>query len=157
MNALYQADLQLWSQRQARLLREQHFDELDVTNLIRQLHDAQNQQRKTLQRKAQKLLHYFLKSQLYPERVSGKWLGALHRQRSRIHAMVREMPGIVPLLDDYLCVAYQTGAARLSARADLPRLAFAAELPWTTQQLLTADFMPWTSANLAKSEKAADT
>ncbi|MTV39250.1 DUF29 domain-containing protein [Duganella radicis] len=152
MNNLYNADYYVWTQRQVKLLRTQHFAQLDVEYLVAEILGLARYQRKELKRHIRKLLHYFLKSQLYPERVSGRWLGKLCGHRDWIEKLIVEMPSMAPLLDGYIADAYADIADRLTSKANLPRSSFPETLACTREQLLTQDFMPWTSKN----EKAAD-
>lgn len=55
------------------------------------------------------------------------------------------MPSIAPLLDNLIAAAYTQAADRLTARATLPRSALPENLPYTKEQLLNQDFMPWTT------------
>lgn len=146
MSNLYNADYYVWTQRQVKLLRTQSFAQLDVEYLVAEILDLAHHQRKTLKRHVRKLLHYFLKSQLYPERVSGRWLGKLCEHRDWIEKLVGEMPSMARLLDNYIAEAYIEIAGRLTSKAHLPRATFPETLPCTKEQLLEQDFMPWTSS-----------
>ena len=152
MNALYQKDYDLWIQDQLRLLHAGDFDLLDVENLAAEVLRLAKQERKELRHHVHQLLRYFLKSKLYPERVSGRWLSKLHRHRRRIQKYLAQMPSMAPLLDGYIADAYADLAGRLTSKARLPRSSFPETLACTKEQLLTQDFMPWTDKN----EKAAD-
>jgi hypothetical protein len=145
MNGLYQSDYYVWAHRQAGLLRSGDFAQLDLEHLAAEVLDLAQQQCNELSWHVNKLLHYFLKSALYPERVSGRWLSKLYRHRRWIRKLVHEMPTMAPLLDGYINTAYTKTAERLTAKARLPRSAFPEQLAYTKEQLLEQDFMPWTT------------
>lgn len=147
MNNLYNADYYLWTQRQVAMLRTQSFDRVDTTLLAAEIMHLAHQQRKALKRHIRKLLRYFLKSQLYPERVSGRWLGKLCGHRDWIEKLVAEMPSMTPLVDGYIADAYADIAERLTRKANLPRSSLPETLACTKEQLLTHDFMPWTTTS----------
>lgn len=144
MNALYHADYDLWIERQLNILHAGSFEQLDVDNLASEVLRLARQQRKELKRHVHKLLRYFLKSKLYPERVSGYWRGEMHLHRRWIQKLVTRMPSMAPLLDLYIAVAYTDIAERLTTKAKLPRSCLPEKLGCTKEQLLTQDFMPWT-------------
>ena len=146
MSALYQADYHLWVRRQAQLLRDQQFDDLDVADLVDALLDLAKRERKELKRLVKQLMWCVLKSQLNPGYVSDTCRGTLAEQRDGIIEKMQKMPAIVPLLDDYFANAYEKAASKLARKAGLPRSSFAATLPWPKEQLLEEGFMPWTEA-----------
>lgn len=144
MSTLYNADYYIWTQRQIKLLHTQNFERLDLENLMAEVLNLATEERKELKRHVRKLMHYFLKSKLYPERVSGRWLGKLCGHRHWIAKLVDEMPSLEPLLDGYIAEAYADITDRLTTKARLPRSSFPETLAYTKEQLLEQDFMPWT-------------
>lgn len=146
MSSLYQADYDVWIERQLNILMSGSFEQLDVDNLVPEVLRLAKQEQKELKRHVHKLLRYFLKSKLYPERVSGYWMGELYHHRHWIEKLVNEMPSMAPLVDNYIAEAYAEIAERLTTQAKLPRSSFPEKLACTKEQLLTQDFMPWTNA-----------
>lgn len=145
MKTLYNADYYVWTQHQVRLLRTHNFAQLDLDNLVNEVLGMAQQERKELKWHVRKLLRYFLKSKLYPERVSGRWLGKLYEHRHWIEKRVDEMPSMAPLLDSYIADAYADIAEHLTAKANLPRSSFPETLTYSREQILEQDFMPWTA------------
>lgn len=145
MTALYQADYCVWAQRQAQLLRTGKYAQLDIDNLVAEVLHAAKQERKTLHVHVEKLLHHLLTLKLYPERSSGQRRSKLHLHRHRIKQSIARMPAMAALLDGYFAAAYADVAARLTAKAGLPRNSLPDTLPYTKEQLLERNFMPWTT------------
>ncbi len=116
-----------------------------MDNLVAEVLHLAGQEQKQLKRHVRKLLHYFLKSKLYPERVSGHWLGELCHHRRWIEKLINKMPSMAPLIDNHIADAYADITERLTCKANLPRSSFPDTLAYTREQLLERDFMPWTA------------
>jgi len=145
MTALYQADYGLWAHHQAQLLRTGKYAQLDIDNLVAEVLHAAKQERKTLHGHVEKLLHHILTLKLHPERSSAQRLSKLHLHRHRIQQSIARMPAMATLLDAYFAETYADVAARLTAKAGLPRNSLPDTLPYTKEQLLERNFMPWTT------------
>lgn len=116
------------------------------------------------------MLYSFLKIKLYPACLSSQSRSKLVRHRHRIRQSIARMPSMAPLLDGLIAAAYTQTAERLTARARLPRSTLPENLPYTKEQLLDKEFMPWMDDHLnnfydeytadacprAVNEKAAD-
>jgi hypothetical protein len=138
----YEQDLALWYQRQAELLRERRFDQLDLDNLIDELESAVKNLRRELASRLEVLLMHLLKCAFQHQRISGSWLGALDEQRSEIDKLLEENPSLGPGLMQVAEKVYPKAVRRAATETRLPRTTFPAENPYSRDQLLDFDFVP---------------
>ncbi|RZT08947.1 protein of unknown function DUF29 [Duganella sp. CF402] len=147
LNNLYDADFYRWVHRQAELLQARDFARLDLPNLIEEIESMGQSKRNALEHRMLVLLTHLLKYQMQPEHISGSWTGTIVEQRKRIHRLLKKTPSLRRTLDDCIAEAYADIANRLTTKAKLPRSCFPEKLACTKEQLLTQDFMPWTTAS----------
>jgi hypothetical protein len=138
----YDQDLALWYQRQAELLRERRFDQLDLENLIEELEVAVRNLRRELASRLEVLLMHLLKCQLQHQRISGSWLGTLGEQRSEIDKLLEENPSFGPGVMEVAAKVYPRAARRAAIETGLPRTAFPESNPYSRAQLLDDSFVP---------------
>lgn len=92
----YEQDLAVWYQRQADLLRERRFDQIDLDNLIEELELAGKNLHRELNSRLRVLIMHLLKCQFQHERISGGWRGTLSEQRAAIHDLLDDNPSFRP-------------------------------------------------------------
>jgi hypothetical protein len=138
----YEQDLALWYQRQAELLRERRFDQLDLDNLIEELEAAVRNLRRELASRLEVLLMHLLKCQFPHQRISGSWLGTLGEQRSEIDKLIEENPSLGPTVMQVAEKVYPKSVRRAAIETRLPRTAFPAVNPYSREQLFDFDFVP---------------
>ena len=82
---LHEEDFFVWSQRQATLLRERRFDELDLANLIEEVEDLGGALERSVRSRARTILEHLLKLQHAPARdpLLG-WRATIRTQRSEL-------------------------------------------------------------------------
>jgi hypothetical protein len=138
----YEEDLALWYQRQAELLRERRFDQLDLENLIEELEVAGKNLRRELNSRVRVLLMHLLKCQVQHERISGSWRGTLSEQRAEIRDLLSENPSLAPGLMQVADKVYPSAVERAAAETGLPESSFPCANPYSIDQLLDPRFIP---------------
>lgn len=142
VGAEYEQDLALWYARQADLLRELRFDQLDLENLIEELEAAVGNLRRELGSRIEVLLIHLLKCEFQPQRRARSWLNTLDEQRSQILKLLEENPSLRPRVMQVATNVYPIALRRAVRQTDLPRTAFPATNPYSKEQLLDFDFAP---------------
>ena len=87
---LYEEDFYVWSGKQAELLRERRFDELDLANLIEDVEDLGGALRRSARLHVMNILEHLLKLQHWPrseQRLA--WRGTVRRERSELTPSLR--------------------------------------------------------------------
>jgi hypothetical protein len=138
----YREDYHAWALKNAQLLREGRFEEIDIDNIAEELEDMGASKERELESRLGVLLAHLLKWVYQPERRSNSWLATIEEQRRRIERLVRKNPSLKPKIDDCFLDAY--GDARLIASREtgLNKKIFPEESPFTLEQTLNNDFWP---------------
>jgi hypothetical protein len=138
----YEQDLALWYARQAELLRERRFDQLDLDNLIEELDAAVGTLRRELGSRLEVLLIHLLKCEFQRQRVSRSWLSTLDEQRSQIEKLLEENPSLRPSAMLVAEKVYPVAVRRASTQTGVPRSTFPPANPYSKDQLFDFDFVP---------------
>ncbi|WP_257254795.1 MULTISPECIES: DUF29 domain-containing protein [unclassified Endozoicomonas] len=150
MENLYDTDFYSWSYRQAELIKQGRFDELDIANLVEEIEDMGKAQYQALRSCTKELLLHLLKWQIQ----SGKddqhtmtdwyrsWLVSVAKQRGVILDLLEDNPSLNSKIDEVLPKAYRS--AKRDAAADMKYKPddFPAECPWSFEQIMTEDWLP---------------
>lgn len=138
----YEQDLALWYARQAELLRERRFDELDLENLIEELEVAGKNLKRELHSRLRVLLMHLLKCQFQHDHISGSWRGTLHEQREELRDLLKDSPSLSPSVMQVAAKVYRAAVERAASETGLPETTFPASNPYTRDQLLDPHFIP---------------
>lgn len=142
MSTLYDSDFYAWTQEQAKLLRENKWDLVDVMNLIEEIETLGRQERKELRNRLGILLGHLLKWQYQSENRSNSWLATIQEQRREVENLIQENPSLKPYLTEALPVAYKSGLDLAVRETNLPYATFPENCSYTLEQVLDAGFLP---------------
>jgi hypothetical protein len=140
--AEYEQDLAVWYQRQADLLRERRFDQIDLENLIEELEVAGKNLHRELKSRLRVLIMHLLKCQFQHERISGSWRGTLSEQRDEIRDLIEENPSLSPGVMQVAAKVYAGAMQRAASETGLTESSFPAANPYSRDQLLDRHFIP---------------
>jgi hypothetical protein len=86
LNSLYERDFYAWAERNAQLLRDRNFGEVDVINIAQEIEDMRISQRRELGCHLRQLLEQLLKLAFAPRPEACDYLKGWQRERSEITA-----------------------------------------------------------------------
>jgi hypothetical protein len=135
-------DFFLWTQRQARLLRERRFTLLDAENLAQEIEDMGKRDRRELESRLRVLVMHLLKWQFQPRARSGSWRATIREQRKELSKLLADSPSLRREVERYLQSSYPDALANAADETGLPRSTFPAALPYTDNQVLDPTYMP---------------
>jgi len=140
---LYDTDFYAWLQRQALLLKNEDFAELDLPNLIEEIEGMARSDRRALINRLRVLLTHLLKLSYEPEAPSVRgWKATIKEQRMRIKALLADSPSLSVHLPDFIQSTY-LDARELAADAAAASVAdFPTHCPWTLEQILDVRWLP---------------
>jgi hypothetical protein len=138
----YDDDFVLWTQDQARLLREKRFADLDLANLIEEVESVGRSERREIRSRLEVLIAHLLKWMIQPEGRKTGWSGTIAEQRRRLQLTLEDSPSLRRYPVDQFAKIYD--AARLAAAKEtgITYAAFPSEAPFTVEQVLDDDFLP---------------
>ncbi len=140
----YDEDVLLWSQQQARLLRERRFAEIDVEHLADEIEDVGKSEKRELASRCTVLLAHLLKWRLQASFRSNSWRATILDQRRRIAMVLDETPSLNSSLRD---PGWREGVwldARASARKEMRAKTdvLPATMPWPWEAIFDSNFWP---------------
>jgi hypothetical protein len=138
----YEQDLALWYARQAELLGERRFDQVDLENLIEELEVAGKNLRRELNSRVRVLLMHLLKCQFQHDRICGSWRGTLAEQREEISDLIEDSPSFGPSVMEVAVKVYPKAVHRAAEETGLPESTFPRAIPYSRDQLLDPHFIP---------------
>jgi hypothetical protein len=141
-SSLYEGDFALWLERQAKLLRERRFDELDVENLVEEVEDIGRSRRRAVESNLRITLIHLLKYQFQPAKRTKSWLDSLLEHRDRLARDFRDSPSLRRYAQEELAEAYRVARKRASAQTRLSLEIFPEHCPYSFEQVLDEDFLP---------------
>ena len=146
MTDLYDTDITLWSEQQARLLRRHaagkpvNDDDLDWHNIAEEIESLAKSDRREIRNRLAVICTHLLKWHVQSEGKGGGWRGSIIEARDQIDDVIGESPSLAPYPAAQLARVYARGRRRAEAetgRTDLP-----AACPWTIEQVMDPAFWP---------------
>lgn len=138
----YDADFAAWVERQAALLRDGRFSELDRDNLLEELESMGSNEHHELRSRLIVLLAHLLKCKYQPQRKCKSWFSTIGEQRDQIALRLERSPSLGQYMDRYVKAAYRSAVTRASLETGLPRSVFPASVPFSQGEMLDLDFIP---------------
>jgi len=142
MNTLYEADFNAWTQEQAKLLREQQWDLVDVVNLIEEIESLGRQERRELVNRLAILLGHLLKWQYRPELQGSSWQATIREQRRKLKRLIEQNPSLSSYLEEALQEGFEDGLDLAVQETNLPYETFPEACPYSLEQALNDEFVP---------------
>ncbi|MFM7886285.1 MAG: DUF29 domain-containing protein, partial [Pseudanabaena sp.] len=93
-NTLYEQDFYSWTHQQSELLRQKHFDQLDLSHLIEELTDLGNRHYDQLESRLMQLIAHLLKWKVQHWQRSNSWRATIRVQRTSINKLLLRNPGL---------------------------------------------------------------
>jgi hypothetical protein len=140
MNELYETDFVLWAERQADALRRRAANEIDWENVAEAIESLARSDRREIRNQLAIICAHLLKRAYLQGRRSRSWDEAIVEARIEIAGLLEESPSLHSYPASVLAKAYADGrskAATESGLAELPE-----NCPWTSDQVLSHEFMP---------------
>lgn len=139
---LYETDFYSWTQEQAKLLRHQQWNQLDLPNLIEEIESLGKQQRAELRNRLNVLIGHLLKWEYQAKRRSRSWLMTIRVQRRDIQELLEENPSLKPYLEEALQKIYESGRDLAVGETNLPLKTFPDNCPYTLEEIFRDGFYP---------------
>lgn len=142
MQSLYDSDFYSWTQKQAQLLREQQWHQLDLNNLIEEIETLGRQERQQLRNRLSILIAHLLKWEYQPTKRSRSWLAIIRVQRRDILRLLKDNPSLKPYLPEIYLETYENGRDLAAAETNLPFKSFPENCPYLIDEVLSDRFYP---------------
>ena len=138
----YDKDFCLWAERQATLLRAGDFEALDVENLIEEIEDMPQNNRRAVESNLVVVLKHLLKYQFQPGRRSGSWLSSIREHRRRIDGFLEDSPSLRPKLAARYPACYRNARSQATDETGLAVSVFPEDPEFDLADALDETFWP---------------
>ena len=144
---LYDRDFFEWTVRNAQLLREGRFAEVDVEHLAEEIEDVGKRDQREVRNRLKVLVAHLLKwtaqpGLRYAESGASSWLETIIEQRAQLESIFEQSPSLErharESLDQVFCKAVKEAVHETR----LPRSRFPAECPYSFEQVMDEAFLP---------------
>lgn len=141
-NASYEQDFYAWAMRNAQLLREGRFSEIDVDNIAEELETIGRSEKRELVNRLAVLLAHLLKWQFQPARRSKSWRLTIKEQRRKITKHLGENPSLKATLQEAVAEAHEDAILWVAKETLLDETDLPATCPYTLDEIFQHDFLP---------------
>ena len=144
----YNKDFYAWLMKNADLLRQHKFNEVDIEHVAEELESMGKSEKRELTSRLTVLLAHLLKWKFQPALRSRSWKNTILTQRIDISELLEDSPSLHYELGERIAIAYEK--ARLSAEDEtgIDKNNFPESCPFTFEQLLKKDFLPEDENNM---------
>ncbi len=142
IEASYEADVVLWSERQARLLREGRLGELDLIRLAEEVEGVGNSYRDAIESRLTVLIAHLLKWKYQPGMRSKSWEATILEQRRRIARTIRRAPSLRAYPVEVFDECYLSGRLDAAKESGMDFAIFPVAPPFSLSEALDPDFLP---------------
>jgi hypothetical protein len=134
--ASYDRDLYSWAVEQAALLRAGRIAEADVLNIAEEIDDVGKSEYYRLESALRIILIHLLKWDHQPERRSRSWHLSGLVQRNRVQRVLRDNPGLKPLIGKAMNAAYDDACSEAAEETGLKIMKFPLACPYSWEVVL---------------------
>jgi len=141
--ALHDLDFYQWTVKQADLLRNEDYADLDLANLIEEIEEMGNNSKHELSKRLMRILEHLLKMQCEPQsRALRKWRRTILTQRLELDRLLSTNHTLRSQAGDYLPDAYRRAKLLAADGVECSVEDFSVNCPWSIEQVLDVSFLP---------------
>lgn len=140
--APHEGDFYTWAQETADAIRGGRFEGVDWEAVAEELEDMGRSERRALEDRFEVLLAHLIKWRFQHDRRSTSWTGTIKEQRRKAARLLRQNPGLKPLLSELISDAYESARALAERDTGIDEANFPASCPWTIKQILDEGYWP---------------
>lgn len=135
-------DFYTWALETAFAIRRGRFDGIDWEAIAEELEDMGRSERRALEHRIEILLAHLLKWCYQPQCRSTSWTGTIKEQRRKAARLLRQNPGLQPLLAELIPESYESARALAERDTGIDERNFPTACPWAVELILDEDFWP---------------
>jgi Domain of unknown function DUF29 len=138
----YDIDLYLWSQENAKLLKQKLFNEIDIEHLIEEIEDMGKSEKRNIFSHLKNLIMHLLKWEYQSDIQSNSWRYSIRNARLDIARLIKESPSLKNTPKNELLDAYSQARELASDETGLNIETFPEECQYTIEDILTNGWFP---------------
>lgn len=141
-SSLHDQDFNLWVESTIELLQQKRFDKLDIENLISEVENMGNNDKKSVKSNLRILLMHLLKWQYQPDKRTNSWRTTIKEHRNRLEDDFAGSPSLKNYFLEVFDECYQKARDLASSETGLSIYVFPTECPFHPDLVLESDFLP---------------
>jgi hypothetical protein len=141
-NELYEADFYVWTQEQAKLLRERRWDDLDLDNLVDEVESVGASEKREIRNRLTQLLGHLLKWKYQPGHRGSSWTETIFEQRGQLVDILEDSPSLRGYFVQQIERQYTSGRLLAAQQTGIAFGLFPEKCPFTMDQVLDLHFFP---------------
>ena len=138
----YNQDFYAWAMRNATLIRQGHWQEIDVEHVAEELEGMGRSERNEFMSRCAVLLAHLLKWQFQSRKQSRSWRLTIEEQRLQIKQLLLENSSFYHQIEDKIAQAYAIGLIQAQKQTHLSKSHFPDSCPYNLSELLDETFYP---------------
>ena len=138
----YEHDFHAWAMKNAALIRQGRFSEIDIEHIAEELEDMGASRERELESRLGILIAHLLKWQFQPQTRSSSWRGTIKEQRRKINRLLRKNPSLKMLLAEAQSEAYGDALALVERDTGIDESQCPTTCPFSMEQALDEGFWP---------------
>jgi hypothetical protein len=138
----YEKDFYAWLMKNAELIRQGKFSEVDTENVAEELEAMGRSEKRELMNRLTLLLVHLLKWQFQPVKRSKSWKNTIITQRMDIQELLSESPSLRHELKQGIEIAYQKAKLKAEDKTGIDLRHFPINCPFSFEQILDDNFFP---------------
>lgn len=139
---LYETDYLKWIETTVKKLQVHDYSNIDWKNLIEEIEDMGRSECRSLKSNLIVVLTHLLKWQYQTQFRSGSWKGNIVEHRRRIREALKDSPSLKPYFEEVFAQCYSDAVEQASAETGLSGEIFPQLYPYTSAEVLDANFLP---------------
>ena len=138
----YEQDFYAWLMKNAALIRQKRFVEIDAENVAEELECMGRSEKRELLSRLAVLLVHLLKWQFQPVKRSKSWRNTLFTQREDLDELFEESPSLRYEFSQKIEKVYKKAKFAAEDETGIDSAQFPPECPFSFEQILEKDFFP---------------
>lgn len=139
---LYQADLDLWLQETANLLRNGDVEQLDYQNLADEIEDMAGSRKDALESNLIRVLQHLLKWKYQPQKRTNSWKASITEHSLRLNKAFKKSPSLKPYFEQVFAECYQDARLITAQETGLDISVFPEVCPFDRVDVLNPQYLP---------------
>ncbi|NEU12853.1 DUF29 domain-containing protein [Methylobacterium sp. BTF04] len=139
---LYDADLYLWTQGQAALLRAGRWQEVDWPRLAEEIESVGGSQKSEIRNRLIIVLQHLLKWEFQPRKRKYGWRSSIVEQRLQIEGLLDLSPSLTAWPETALDKAYRIARTRAAEETGVDERSLPEACPYSLEQIMDHRFYP---------------
>ncbi|OQY57727.1 MAG: hypothetical protein B6245_15555 [Desulfobacteraceae bacterium 4572_88] len=139
---IYEHDFYAWSVKNAELIRQGRWEEIDQENVAEELEYMGRREKRELVSRLAVLLAHLLKWQFKPERQSNSWKYTIENQREEVSELLEDSPSLRYEIEDRLAKAYKKALRTAARETGIRKSSFPETCPFSFEETLDDNFFP---------------